>query len=171
MTALVFLFLAEAQRAFVPALFWLVGAGLAPAFRPGPSLAALLLLAALALPLIPVARFVDRTGAVVLAAVAVALFRLPMTLPAVAVRPAAAALTLACAGAYVMSAVGHVDRRAIAAGALAGLAADQLLRLAGGSWDLTLRPEWLPVQAVLSLGLVGVAVLWSRTAAEPGRPE
>lgn len=172
MTALVFLFLAQAQRAFVPALLRPVEEALTAGVHPAVALFALLLLASLAIPLVPVARFVDRTGAVVLAAVAVSLFRLPMTHPSLVARSVGSALALACAGAFLVSAVGHVDRRALGAGAVLGLVADQLLRLAGGGADLSLRPGWLPVQATLSLGLVVAAVLWARMPRpEPGPEE
>jgi endonuclease/exonuclease/phosphatase family metal-dependent hydrolase len=161
-TALVFLFAVEAQRAFFGSLFGLAYDAVFPTSDPARALLAVLPLVALAAPLIPVTRWLDRRGAVVVGAVGVALFRLPMTDPSLAARLVGSALVLACAGVFLNAAVGHGDRRALGAGAVLGLVLDQLVRVAGVSYDLSLRSSWFPVQAVLSLGLVALVFLWVR---------
>ncbi|HUG39364.1 MAG TPA: endonuclease/exonuclease/phosphatase family protein [Longimicrobiales bacterium] len=153
-TALAFLFLAEGQRAYFGSLFALAYDAVFPALRPAAALLALLPLSALLVPLLPLARRLDRAGAVAVAAAGLAIFRVPLSLPDFAVRTIAATLVVACGALFLTWAVGYLDGRAVAAGAIAGLVADQLLRLAGTSWDLSLRPGWLPIQAVLSLALL-----------------
>lgn len=161
MTALVFLFVAQAQRAFFGSLFGLAYDAVFPMPDPARAVLAVLPLVALAAPLIPVARWLDRGGAVAAGAIGVALFRLPMTYPAPVARLAGSALTLACAGVFLKATVGHTDRRALGAGAVLGLVLDQLVRLAGTSYDLSLRPRWFPVQAALSIGLVALVMMES----------
>ncbi len=57
-------------------------------------------------------------------------------------------------------------RRPVAMPALVGaLIFDQLLRILGNTYDLSLRPTWLPVQAVWALVVVVVAVALGRRAA------
>ena len=163
LTGLVFLFFAEGQRAFFASLFVLARDAVAPAFDPGAAILALLPLLFLLVPLLPLARLVDRAGAVTVAAAGVAVFRLPMAHPALATRAVGSALVLACFGLFLTGAVGWLDRRALSAGAVAGLVADQLLRLAGTGYDLALQPAWVPVQAVLSLALLALAVAWGRS--------
>lgn len=167
MAALVFLFLAEGQRAFVSSLFGLGYEALFPSFRPAAAVVAILPLAILAMPFIPLARWVDRRAAVAIGAGAAALFRLPMTHPALETRLLGGALVLGSAAVFIMWSVGYMNRRALAAGAVLGLVLDQLLRLAGTSYDLSLRPWWFPVQAVLSALLVGLAIVWTRSP-DPG---
>lgn len=162
MTGLSILFLAEGQRALFASMFGLAYDALFPAFLAGPALLAVLPLLALLAPLIPLARWIDRAGAVAIAATGVALFRLPMSVPELGTRLVGGALVLACGTMFLTWAVGFVDRRAMAAGVVLGLVADQLFRLAGGSYDISLQPGWLPVQAVLSLALVAVVVVWLR---------
>jgi endonuclease/exonuclease/phosphatase family metal-dependent hydrolase len=167
MTALVFLFLAEAQRAFFASLFGLVYDAVFPNFRPVSALLALLPLAVLLGPFVPLARIRDRRVAVGVGAACVALFRLPMTYPALETRLVGGGLVLAGAAIFLMWAVGHLDRAAVAGGAVAGLVADQLLRLGGLSYDPTLRFWWFPVQAALSALLAGLAIWWSREGSGP----
>lgn len=153
-SALAFLFFAEGQRAYFATLFALGYDAVFPDLLPPAALLALVPLAALLAPLLPLARRVDRSAAVALAAVGLAVFRLPMTFPDFVLRGVSATLVVASGALFLAWAVGHFDGRAVAAGAIAGLVADQLLRLAGTTWDLSLRPGWLPVQAVLSLALL-----------------
>jgi endonuclease/exonuclease/phosphatase family metal-dependent hydrolase len=166
MTALVTLFLAEGQRAFFASVFALSYDALFPVFRVDRVLLAILPFLALAAPLLPLARWSDRAGAVTMAALATALARLAMVSPALPARAAGGALVLAGGAVYLTWAVGRVERRALAAGTVLGLVVDALLRLAGSSYDLSLQPGWLPVQVGLSAGLATVAVLWAR-APEP----
>lgn len=162
MTALVSLFLAEGQRAFFGSLFGLGYQGFFPVFRVAPALLAAAFLLTLLAPLLPLARWLDRRGAVAAAAVGSALFRVPMTHPSLETRLVGGALVVAAGAVFLTWAVGYLDRRALAGGVVIGLVVDQLLRLAGSSYDLSLQPGWLPVQAALSLGLVVLVVLWAR---------
>ncbi len=167
MAALVALFFAQGQRAFFASLFVLTGDALTPTLRVGPAALALLPLLALLAPLLPLARWLDRHSAVAAAAVGAALFRLPMG-HALETRVVGGALVVACGAMFVKWAVGLVGRRALGAGVVLGLVVDQLLRLAGSGLDPSLRPGWLPVQALLSLALIAVVVLWLR---DPARRE
>lgn len=164
-TALAFLFFAEGQRAFFASLFALTYDAVFPGLVPGALLLALLPLAALFAPLLPLARRLDRAGAVAIAAAGLAIFRLPLSLPDFALRAVAAALVVACGALFLTWAVGWYAGRAVAAGVIIGLIADQLLRLAGTSWDLSLRPGWLPVQAILSLVLLFLVLAPARARA------
>ena len=169
-TALVFLFFAEGQRAFFASLFGLAYDAVFPELLPGAALLATVPLLALLAPVLPLARLADRTAAVAIATVGIAVFRVPLIFPDFALRATFAALVVACGALFLTWAVGHYDGRSVAAGAIAGLVVDQLLRLAGTSWDLSLRPGWLPVQAVLSLILVLLVLAPDREEAMATRP-
>lgn len=163
-SALVFLFLAEAQRALFASLFALWYDAAVPAFRPGAAALAVLPLAALFAPLLPLTRWVDRGALVAMAAAGVAVFRLPMAAPDLAMRTLFGALVLGCAALFILWAVGFLEARAVAGGAVVGLVADQLVRLGGVSYDLSQQRIWLPVQVVLSLVLLALSVTWARPA-------
>lgn len=162
MAALVSLFVAEGQRAFFASLFALTDQALSPTFQVGAAVVALLPLLALLAPALPLARWSDRHAAVAIAALGAGVFRLPMMHPALATRMIGGALVLACGAAFLKWAVGYLDRHALGAGVVLGLVVDQLLRLAGSGYDLSLQPGWLPVQAFLSLALIAVVTLWTR---------
>ena len=162
MTALAFLFFVEGQRAYFASLFGLTYDAIYPQVVGGRLGLALLPLVVLLVPLLPLARWADRRGAVVAAAAGLAIFRLPMSYPSFELRTIAAALVVGCGALFLTWGVGYIDRRAVAVGAVLGIVVDQLLRVAGTSYDLSMRPGWLPVQAVLTLGLLVVAFLWSR---------
>ncbi|MFP4623721.1 MAG: hypothetical protein ACLFRX_06030 [Gemmatimonadota bacterium] len=166
MTAVLTLFMAEGQRAFFASMFSLGYDAIFPAFRADAALLAVLPLLVLLAPTLPLARWTGRAGAVAIAAAGAALFRLPMAHPAVETRIVGGALVLAFGALFLAAAVGYVSRRALTGGVVLGLVADQLLRLAGGSYDLSLQPGWLPVQAVLSLTLIALAIVWARSSDE-----
>lgn len=169
MVALVTLFLAEGQRSLFASLLGLASDALSPALQPAElAMAMLPLLVVLAAPFLPLARWLDRGVAVAAAALATALFRLLMTSSALGAQLVGGTLVVAAGAIFLTWAVGHVDRRAMAAGVVAGLAADQLLRLAGSSYDLSLQPVWLPAQLFLTLGLITVVVLWAREGSAAG---
>lgn len=168
MVALVTLFLAEGQRSLFAALFGLAHDAMVPAVRPRAAILAALPLLAVLAPLLPVARWLDRGAAVAAAALGTAVFRLLMTSPAAGARLAGGMLVVACAAIFLTWAVGHLPRRALAGGVVAGLVADLLLRMAGSSYDLSLQPEWLPAQILLTLALAVAVILWARSRGGAG---
>jgi endonuclease/exonuclease/phosphatase family metal-dependent hydrolase len=113
----------------------------------------LLLLAALvapaALPRNPSARILA-----VLAAIA-ALARVSLCVNDAGVRYWGSLVLLLAAGLYL---AGHQGRhgRFTFISLVAALAADQVLRALGQTYDLSLRPAWLPVQVVWAAGLIAV---------------
>ncbi len=165
--ALVFLFLAEAQRAFFPSLLDVAGDAAAPPLSPWRLLLAVTPLLALLVPLLPLRRWLERGGAVAVSAAGVAIFRLPMSHPDVATRLGGSALVLAFAGLFLAWGVGRLDARGVAAGAATGLVADGLLRVAGGGADVSLTPGWVPAQVALSLMLLALAGASARAVDPP----
>ena len=162
LTALVVLFLAEGQRAWVASLLVLPAHGGAGAAL----LAALLPVPVLVAPLLPLGKVADRRTLVAVAAIGTAVGRLAMMHPALFVRAAAGTVVVMSALLFLSWAVGRAEQRGLAAGLVLGLTVDQLLRLAGSSYDLSLQPVWVPVQVLLSLALVACALYW-RHAIEP----
>ncbi len=163
MAALVTLFFAQGQRAYFGSLFGLAYDALFPALRPGATALATLPLLVVLVPLVPLARWMDRHTAVAICATGVALARLPMVGPTHVPRLVGGAAVVGFTAAFLTWAVGRLDRRAFAAGMAFGLVLDQLLRFAGASYDISFQPGWLPIQAALSLGLVAAAWSWHRS--------
>jgi len=88
------------------------------------------------------------------------LARIPVSLDLPALRLWAGLLTVAAAFLALSFLLRRQARHALTALALA-LLLDQLLRAAGTTWDLSLRPGWWPVQALLALGgLWGARQVW-----------
>lgn len=87
---------------------------------------------------------------------------MPLTFPAFPLRAVFAPIVVGVGGIMVVTAVGHVERRAVPVAFLAALALDQLFLLAGASWDVSLRPAWLPVQLLLTAAGLGLLWLWWR---------
>jgi endonuclease/exonuclease/phosphatase family metal-dependent hydrolase len=83
-------------------------------------------------------------------AVLVFLARIPLTLNDPQARLVASILIIAATGIYLALRLRGNLRVTVRALVLA-LVVDQLLRAAGQTWDLTLRPEWWPGQVVVSL--------------------
>ena len=158
LTALVVLFFAEGQRAWVASLLALPGKDGAL----GAVLAALLPVPVLLAPLLPLAKIADRRSLVVMTAAGAAAARLALMHPALLSRAVAATVVVMCAMLFLSWAVGRAEQRELAAGLVLGLSVDQLLRLAGSTYDLSLQPVWVPVQALLSLALVACALYWRR---------
>lgn len=88
------------------------------------------------------------------------LARIPLTVDSAPLRLWAGLIALAAAG----RALGWLLRGSsrLTLGALvAALVADQVLRAAGATWDLSLQSGWLPVQVVWSLAGIGLTVwIW-----------
>ncbi len=83
-------------------------------------------------------------------AVLVFLARIPLTLNDPQTRLAASILIVAATGVYLALRL-RQDLRVMARALVLALVADQLLRVVGQTWDVTLRPEWWPGQVAISL--------------------
>ena len=82
------------------------------------------------------------------------------------VRYWAALIVLTSVGLYLALSI-SADRPLVLNGLLAALVLDQLFRAVGQTYDLALRPVWLPVQAIWAVGLIGLALwLWRRSPTE-----
>ena len=135
---------------------------------------AVLVLALLA-PLAAPRRSRGRRGAMAGAALAVFIARLPLTFNEPVVRLVASIVIIAGAGLYLVTAL-RSRPKTMVEGLILGLVLDQVLRVAGHTFDITLHPGWWPGQAVLSLTLCLLALwLYGRrqeetvgTAAPPG---
>ena len=94
----------------------------------------------------------SRTRRVALLASAVLVFlaRIPLTLNDPQTRLLASILIVAATGVYLPLRL-RQDLRATLRALVLALVADQLLRAAGQTWDVTLRPEWWPGQLAVSL--------------------
>jgi endonuclease/exonuclease/phosphatase family metal-dependent hydrolase len=83
-------------------------------------------------------------------AVLVFLARIPLALNDPQARLVASILIIAATGIYLALRL-RQDLRVTVRALVLALVADQLLRAAGQTWDVTLRPEWWPGQVVVSL--------------------
>lgn len=99
------------------------------------------------------------------AAIVAALARIPLTINQPTVRLWSSIVLLAAVGVYA-AALLRERPRAFPVALVLALAADQLLRAAGNTYDVSLRAGWLPVQIVLSLGVCVVAWLAARAPVE-----
>lgn len=82
--------------------------------------------------------------------VLVFLARIPLTLNDPQMRLGASILIIAAAGVYLVLRL-RQDLRVTVRALVLALVVDQLLRAAGWTWDVTLRPEWWPGQVAVSL--------------------
>ncbi len=98
------------------------------------------------------------------------LARVPLTINQPAVRFWSSILVIAAAGLYTATLV-RQRPRLFPTALISALAVDQLLRAAGNTYDVSLRPWWLPVQAVLSLALAVLAWLSHSRAQTEARSE
>ncbi len=113
----------------------------------------------------------DRRGWLATFAALVALTRVALTINDAQVRYWAALIVLATGGLYL--AVLLAKEKGIAFRALiAALAVEQVLQIAGHSYDVSLREGWLPMQIVWGIGVVGVALwLYRNTERDERSPE
>jgi endonuclease/exonuclease/phosphatase family metal-dependent hydrolase len=150
-TTAVFLFFYQALRVLFSALFGLIYDALFAATASMTTVGVVLVVVILAL-LAPLAaprrpgynRVVRLLGAVV-----VLLARIPLTLNHPQIRLVASILIVAGAGLYLAARLRR-DARDLARGLVLALVVDQLLRAAGYSWDVTLRPAWWIGQVLVS---------------------
>jgi endonuclease/exonuclease/phosphatase family metal-dependent hydrolase len=168
LTAAVLLFLLHSLAVLVATLFATTHAALDPVFRPWLLLPLLLPLLALLAPLLTLERIVDRHDAIAGAAAVCAIARIILCLPWHATRLVAASVVLAAGAIFLKSAVGYIERRRIAGALATAVTLDQLLRLAGWSWDITMRSWWLAPQLVISAFVIMLALAWRSLPAAIG---
>jgi hypothetical protein len=121
----------------------------------------LLPLAALAAPALQLGRL-GRYNAVAGTAIIAAVGRALLVSPTAELRLIAGSIMLAAGTAFLSSAVGFLERRSVAAGVGAAVVLDQILRLAGWSWSISMRPWWLLPQLLVTSAVILLAVLWLR---------
>ena len=128
-------------------------------------IAGILLILALLAPLSsPTPKARGRTFLFVVALLA-GVARIPLTINHPNVRLCAAAVILACWGAYTATILRR-DPAIALRGLLVGLVADQLFRVLGHSYDVTLQATWWPLPVVLSI-LLGFASCLAYLRPEP----
>ncbi len=167
----VFLFLYQALRVLFSVLFGLIYDALFAEAMPMTTVGLVLAVVVLAL-LTPltVPRRPDRQRVALLGGAVVAfLARIPLTPNDPQSRLAASILIVAGAGLYLAARLREGQRDVVRTLVLA-LIADQVLRAAGHTWDVTLRPAWLGGQVAVSLGLCLLAgwLFRQRPVKEPG---
>jgi endonuclease/exonuclease/phosphatase family metal-dependent hydrolase len=142
--ASVLLFLLQALRTSLTALFGIIYdeifAGAPTSWLP---LSIVLLVLALASPL--VAPRVPGRRTLALAACAASLGRISLSIDSPEARYWGSLVVIAASG-YYLAALFSARRSSILPALLAALSADQLLRALGQTYDLSLRPGWLPFQ-------------------------
>ena len=120
----------------------------------------LLVLVALIAPTFIPERF--EKGVLPIAIVVGVLARLAMTLPSTEVRYWSALAVLFAGALFLRVMLERMPREAIIA-ILGALIAGQLLRNLGTTYDLSLRPGWLPVQFIWSVLLIAALIGWKET--------
>jgi endonuclease/exonuclease/phosphatase family metal-dependent hydrolase len=151
---LVFLFFYQALRVLFSVLFGMIYDAL---FAGTTSLAAvglwlIVVMGALLTPLAVPRRPQAWRVTLVVSAVLVFVARIPLTFNDPQTRLVASIVIVAGTGLYLAARLRDGPRDVVRALIMA-LVADQLLRAAGHTWDVTLRPQWWPGQVVVSLAL------------------
>jgi vancomycin resistance protein VanJ len=159
------LFLLEGLNVLMATLFATASAALHPTLRPIALLPALVPLAALLAPMLPLSPRMERRDVIAAAALVAAAARVLMCLPHHYARLVTGALVVAAGGIFLFSAVGFLERRSVAGGLAAAITIDQLARLAGWSWDITLRDWWILPQLAISIAVAAIALAWLRLPA------
>lgn len=162
----VFLFFLQAVRVLFSVLFGVIYDTVFEETFPLVTVGGILLaiVAALAAPLVAPRRRV--AGVLWGTALVAALARVPVTLNLPTVRLWGSIVVIACATVYAATLVQH-DAGRFSRSWILALVADQLLRTAGNTFDLALRPWWWPVQLALAV-VVGVAGWRIRVADRAG---
>ncbi|MEX2282794.1 MAG: endonuclease/exonuclease/phosphatase family protein [Gemmatimonadota bacterium] len=163
LSAASFLFLLEALRALFGVLFAGVYIALFPEFDTVAMLLAFIPLAGLLLAALPPVRWLERDRLLGYAAIGAALLRIGLCLPPLLLRTLFSATVLACCGIFIVAATGSFSRRINAAGAATGIVLDQVLRLFGRSYDLTMRPQWVPAQLAIAAIVITIAIAFMAT--------
>lgn len=166
LAALTLLFLLQGLAVLLSASFPLVYDAVFPQFRATRLVGLALPLAALLAPALPFSLWLERRTVLLGAAAAAAIFRIPLAFGDPLVRLTLAAIVVAAGGLFLSKAVGYLERRSVAAGAAAAVLLEQVLRSAGWTWDVTLRTDWMPAQALLSAAALWIAWRWARTGVD-----
>jgi len=158
----VLLFVLQATRTLFSTLFGVIyDAVFAGPFTPIVALIGLLVLLAYLSPL-AAPRDTDRVRLTLLAAVAVAaVARVPMAINHHPVRLYSSIVVVAAGGVYLAALLRHAPGHFARAAVLA-LFTDQLLRVLGNTWDVSMRPVWIVPQILLSAGVIMLAHHLSR---------
>src|SRR5688500_19058340 len=130
-------------------------------------LLALVPLAGLLLSAVPLVRWLERDRLLGYAAISAAVLRIGLCLPPLLTRTLFSATVLACCGIFIVAATGSFSRRINAAGAATGIVLDQVLRLFGRSYDLTMRQQWLPAQLGIAAIVIMIAITFMSTPEAP----
>jgi endonuclease/exonuclease/phosphatase family metal-dependent hydrolase len=170
--AAVLLFLVQSIRVLFSVLFGLIYDAIFDETLAFTTLGGVMLLAIAAL-LAPLGA--RRTGGeriLLAASLVAALARIAVTINLPWVRLWSSIAVVAAAGLYAAQLVRR-DRRALPTALLIAFAADQLLRVAGNTYDVSLRQWWLPVQVLISIATCVAAWLNSapRTSTGSDQPE
>jgi endonuclease/exonuclease/phosphatase family metal-dependent hydrolase len=150
----VFLFFYQALRVLFSVLFGVIYDALFAGIVSLVTVALLMILVIVALlaPLAVPRRPQLRRIVLLFGAVLVFLARIPMTVNEPQVRLVVAVVIAAATGTYLASRL-REDWGTVTRALVLALVVDQLLRAAGHTWDVTLRPEWWVGQVVASLVL------------------
>jgi len=164
----VFLFFIQAVRVLFSVLFGVIY----DALFEGPMTAQavvtnLLVLAAFLAPLFVPRRLARRV--LLLTSVLIFMARVPLTVNNPDIRLYSSLLIVAAAGCYAALLL-QKEGGLFALALSSALVLDQVARAAGNTWDITLRPAWLPLQVILSVGLLlASAAAWRQTSRQgPG---
>jgi endonuclease/exonuclease/phosphatase family metal-dependent hydrolase len=160
------LFLLQALHALLAVLFALVYNGIFPELHPLWLLLALVPAGALLAPALPFSLWFERASIVVWASVLTAAARVLLCLPMLPARLCGATIAVAGGTVFLGKMVGFAERRSVAGGLAAAFVLEHLLRLAGWSYDISMRTWWLPVQLVLAGAVALLALRWRRTGPE-----
>jgi endonuclease/exonuclease/phosphatase family metal-dependent hydrolase len=95
-----------------------------------------------------------------MSAVLAAIARMPMTINDATVRYWSALIVIACASMY-LAALMQVRRSQFLPGMIGAMVADQLMRMAGDTYDVSLMRGWLAIQILWGLLVFGSALSWS----------
>ena len=90
---------------------------------------------------------------------------MPLCIPDYGVRLITGAVVVAGGSVFLAAAVGFLERRSVAGGFITAILLEQLLRLAGWSWDISLRDWWLLPQLGSALVVLAIAAFWQRMPA------
>ncbi len=162
LTLFTLLFLIEGQRVFFSTLYALGARALLPSVRPLALLFAIAPIVVFLLPMLPFPRWFGKRRALMIAIVGCALARVLMGIPDFPARLFTSAIVVGCGALFLSTAIGYLERRALAAGAALAVLADQVLRLFGWSYDPTLRQLWIPAQAFEAILVMMLLYMWTQ---------